>query len=301
MKKLYYLFFLAVIAAFAACGGDDATEAEGNGGNGGNGGSGNPPTGITMERLAGSWQAIHAKGTASDKGYEYDIDTKELTGLDSLDAPVLIILQPNGNYNSYNPEFTDYAYLNGIRVPSAHRWRSKGIYNTSGVGKALLVGRQLQLTDNDGDRYSILLEIVSLTDRQLVIKYNEEGFGSITVTYGRDGEGADYYKYTYINHNPQMTGRWRMTGCSENGAPIGFDYYFNADGTGYSSGNQMAFTFQHDYTGYFTLTFNNGYSASGYISIYGNKPGAYAEATYRWSDGYNSHYMTFEKISDETH
>lgn len=302
-KYLWSLLALTVMAAFSmsltACGDDDEDGGAGSGGN--TSGGKDTPTGITMSRLAGTWQAIEASGT----GYDGQVSTKELTGLDSLDTPVLIVLQPDGRYKSYDPDYRDYTYINGIQVPAAYAWRPKGIYGAgSGEGTAMLVGRQLQLTDDGGNIYSILLEIVSLTEQRLIVKYRDSD-GAITVTYGRDGDGADYFRYPYINHAPKLTGRWRMTYCSEDGAPVGYDYYFNADGNGYSTGDQKTFTYTHDATGRFTITFSGGgYSSEcyGYITISGNQPGAEAEVHYHWNDNYSKeNYIQFQKISDETY
>jgi len=303
MKMKNYLYSLLVImtsmvmvTGLVACGGDDDS---GNSGN--TSGGTDTPTGITMSRLAGTWQAIEASGT----GYDGQVNTKELTGLDSLDTPVLIVLQPDGRYKSYDPDYRDYTYINGIQVPAAYAWRPNGIYGArSGEGTAMLVGRQLQLTDDGGNNYSILLEIVSLTEQRLIVKYRDSD-GAITVTYGRDGDGADYFRYPYINHAPKLTGRWRMTYCSEDGAPVGYDYYYNADGTGYSTGDQKTFTYTHDATGRFTIAYSGGgygLECYGYITITGNKPGAGAVGHYYWNNNNSKeNYIQFQKISDETY
>ena len=144
---------------------------------------------VNMQNLAGTWQSIHAKGYNSKDNRYYE--TKTLSGLDSLDAPVLMTLNTNMTYISYWPSWSswDGQYNNSPDFT----WRKSGIYGAGGDGTILLVGKQLQLTDDYGSSYCLRMTITSLTSKRLVGRI-DWGYGDYDiVTYGRDGDGADYF------------------------------------------------------------------------------------------------------------
>lgn len=249
---------------FAACGGDDGS---GSGNN--SGGDGGNDDGITISKLAGTWQAISAQGT-SEYSSNGSIDTKEIWGLDSLDVPALVTVSPNSTFVAYRPNYTEWGYYNGIEVPVAFTWKKgdMGIL-PNGDGTVLLIGNQIQLNDSYGSNYATSATITSLTDKRLIIKIKEGG-DDISVTYGRDGDGANYFQYDYINKHPSLVGNWVLTECDEYGAPIGSIFTFNSNGTGYY-GNGYSFTYSHEYTGEFSVNYDNGPRVKGMITVDGSE------------------------------
>ena len=186
---LIVLCGMMMVTSFAACGGDDDNGVNNGGNNGGNNGDVNPSTGISIANLAGNWQAIAAKGVSR---YDGPIDTKEIWGLDSLDMPVLITINPNSTFVSYSPQFHNYYqwhYINGEPYPFSYTWEKRGPFGSSGEGSVLLIGNQLQLTDNYGSSYTVKVTITSLTSTRMVCSVNDESIEG-TITYGRDGDGA---------------------------------------------------------------------------------------------------------------
>lgn len=247
-NSIWYLVLVVMcITSLAACGGDDGGSANNNGENGGNGKGGN-----TTEKLVGTWQAIQAQGTDYDRTF----NTTEIYGIDSLDVPGVVIINPNNTYTSYNPTFAyeNYRYLNGIHVPFGHTWLQGGNHGGgAGEGSVLLIGNNLQLNDSQGSYYSYACNISNLTSNRLVISVHS-GSENFQVTYGRDGDGAMYYQYPYINKNPSLVGNWTLAECDENGAPIGSVYTFNNNGTGQVL--NVPFTYTLETTGEFTIDLN---------------------------------------------
>lgn len=141
---------------------------------------------VNLQNLVGTWQAIYAKGTR----YNRIIDTKTLDGLDSLAVPVLMILNANQTFVAYNPK---WEYPNGAHDNwPVYTWQKGDNKLPNGDGSFLLVAKQLQLVDSYRDEYSLSMMIQSLTAKRLVVKYYYDG-EDCTVTYGRDGDGADYF------------------------------------------------------------------------------------------------------------
>ena len=250
MKKIIksmsiMLCSMMMATVFTACGGDDDNGSPISGG----GGTDNPQT-TTKAKLVGTWQAVAAKGYYNDR----TVDTKELWGLDSLSSelPPLIIINSDGTFESYRANFTSWKYINGREYPSAYTWKKSGPSHSSGEGKYLLVGNQIQLNDNYGYSYSTNATIVSLTNDRMVLRAMD-GNTDITVTYSRDGYGAEYFTYPYVNRNIQYAGDWILTSCDNGTGAIGSTFTFNSDGTGYSKGYDANFTFNLESTGEFTL------------------------------------------------
>lgn len=271
---LIVLCGMMMVTSFAACGGDDDNGVNNGGNNGGNNGDVNPSTGISIANLAGNWQAIAAKGVSR---YDGPIDTKEIWGLDSLDMPVLITINPNSTFVSYSPQFHNYYqwhYINGEPYPFSYTWEKRGPFGSSGEGSVLLIGNQLQLTDNYGSSYTVKVTITSLTSTRMVCSVNDESIEG-TITYGRDGDGADYFKYTYVNHNPSVVGSWTLMQCTEKGAPIGSTMIFNSNGQGSIPGDGRTFTYTHNTTGEFVINFSDGWTIQGMISVTGTVASGY--------------------------
>ena len=221
---------LMMVAAMAltisACGGgDDGSSATNNNNNGGNGSPGQG--GSTMEQLVGTWQAIQAQGTVNWR----TVNTKEIYGIDSLHVPAVLTVNANNTYISYCASFPyeSYRYINGIIVPMGNIWYQEGNRGGNGEGSILLIGNSLQLNDSRGNDFSYSLTISSLTSNRLTLRLNE-GSTDVSVTYGRNGDGAEYYKYPYINHNPSFVGSWTLTESTDRTAPIGSTYTFNSNG-----------------------------------------------------------------------
>lgn len=249
MKKLInfmsiMLCCMMLTTAFTACGGDDDSGSPISGG----GSIDNPQT-TTKSKLVGTWQAIYAKGYDGNHG---PVDTKEIWGLDSLELPPLVIINSDGTFESYWADLSSWKYINGREYPFSYTWRKQGPYGGSGEGNYLLVGNQIQLNDNSGHTYSINATITSLTNDRMLCSYktyNED----VTITYSRDGYGAEYFTYPYVNRNIQYAGDWILTSCDNGTGAIGSTFTFNSDGTGYSKGYDANFTFNLESTGEFTL------------------------------------------------
>ena len=249
---------MMLTTAFTACGGDDDSGSPISGG-----GSTDGTQTTTKEKLVGTWQAVAAKGYHNDR----TVDTKEIYGLDSLSGllPPLIIINSDGTFESYRASWTSYKYINGSEYPSSYSWRKSG---GSGEGTYLLVGNQIQLNDSYGYSYSTNATIVSLTNDRMVLHAMEGTFADITVTYGRDGYGAEYFTYPYVNRNIQYAGDWILTYCSDESAPIGATFTFNNDGTGcINSPYDVNFTFFLESTGEFTIDFDEIWHHQGIIHI----------------------------------
>ena len=253
---------MMMTTAFTACGGDDDSGSPISGG----GSTDNPQT-TTKAKLVGTWQAVAAKGYYNGR----TVDTKEIYGLDSLSGllPPLIIINSDGTFESYRANFTSWKYINGREYPSAYIWNKSGPSHSSGEGKYLLVGNQIQLNDNYGYSYSTNATIVNLTNDRMVLHAMEGTFADITVTYGRDGYGAEYFTYPYVNRNIQYAeyaGDWILDHCSNANAPIGAIFTFNSDGTGcINSPYDVNFTFNLASTGEFYLYFDEYWYEKGMI------------------------------------
>ncbi len=207
MKKLInfmsiMLCSMMMATAFTACGGDDD-------GGSSSGGGGSTDNSTTKAKLVGKWQAIAAKGTFSRNGYNYkDINTKEIYGIDSLySTPALIIINSDGKFESFHAELSNYKIINGTSYPFAYSWRKQGAYHGGdGEGTYTLEGNQIQLNDNAGSPFSIKATINSLTNDRLIlhiVSEDDEGkcHENVIVTYGRDGDGVEYFTYPYLNWN----------------------------------------------------------------------------------------------------
>lgn len=251
MKKLInfmsiMLCCMMLTTAFTACGGDDDSGSPISGG-----GSTDGTQTTTKAKLVGTWQAVAAKGYHNAR----TVDTKEIYGLDSLSGllPPLIIINSDGTFESYRANFTSWKYINGREYPSAYTWKKYGPGSGIGEGGYLLVGNQIQLNDDRGYSYSTNATIVNLTNDRMVLHAMEGTFADITVTYSRDGYGAEYFTYPYVNRNIQYAGDWILTSCDNGTGAIGSTFTFNSDGTGYSKGYDANFTFNLASTGEFTL------------------------------------------------
>jgi len=274
MKKLInfmsiMLCCMMLATAFTACGGDDDNGSPISGG-----GSTDGTQTTTKEKLVGTWQAVAAKGYNNGR----TVDTKEIYGLDSLSGllPPLIIINSDGTFESYRANFTSWKYINGREYPSAYTWRKSGPSHSSGEGKYLLVGNQIQLNDNYGYSYSTNATIVSLTNDRMVLRAMEGTFADITVTYGRDGYGAEYFTYPYVNRNIQYAGDWILTECSDESAPIGATFTFNNDGTGcIKPPYDVNFTFFLESTGEFSIYFDEIWRHQGIIHITDTEAGGF--------------------------
>lgn len=184
--------------------------------------------------------------------------------------PPLIIINSDGTFESYKANFTSWKYINGKRYPSAYTWKKSGPSHSSGEGKYLLVGNQIQLNDNDhykyGYSYSTNATIVSLTNDRMVLHAMDGNYRDITVTYSRDGYGAEYFTYPYVNRNIQYAGDWILDYCSNKNAPIGAIFTFNSDGTGcINSPYDVNFKFNLASTGEFYLYFDEYWDEKGMI------------------------------------
>lgn len=151
---------------------------------------------VNMTNLAGTWQAIYAKGT-SDFGIR-SIDTKRLGGLDSLAIPVLMILNADNTFISYNPKW-EYPHSADDNWP-VYTWKQGDNKLPNGDGTILLIGKQMQLIDSYRSEYALSMSIQSLTAKRLVVQYTYDG-ENCTVTYGRDADGADYFSSNPSNSN----------------------------------------------------------------------------------------------------
>jgi len=275
-RKKTRLLALSLLFLFAACGGDDGGST-----NNGNGGEGNPEL---SGKLLGTWQAIQAQGTY----YDWTFNTTEISGIDSLNVPGMVIINPNNTYISYNATFAfeDYSYINGIFVPFKHIWQQRGNHGGgAGEGSVLLIGNNLQLNDRQGSYYSYAFNISKLTSNRLVISVQSK-FEDFQVTYGRDGDGVKYYQYPYINKNPSLVGSWTLAECSENGAPIGAVYTFNNNGTGQVSNEPFTYTLNP--TGEFTIDMNGG-RRMGRITVTSTTVYGY----YSYQNSTNQYYIKF--------
>lgn len=282
---------MIMATAFTACGdGDDS------GGSVNNGGS-TDDTQITKSKLVGTWQAISAKGIFTKGSYNRrPIDTKEIYGLDSLDTPPLIIINSDGTFESYVANLSNYRYINGISYPFSYSWRKQGPKGGSGEGTYLLVGNQIQLNDKAGSTYSINATITSLTNDRLILQSvisDGENYENVNITYSRDGNGADYFTYPYVNRNIKYAGDWILTSCDNETGALGSTFTFNSDGTGYfklpNDNESINFTFNLASTGEFTIFFDNVWYNKGMIHIDDTK------ATGYYMDGNKYVYFTFTR------
>lgn len=262
MKKLInfmsiMLCSMMMTTAFTACGGDDDNGSPISGG-----GSTDGTQTTTKAKLVGTWQAIHAKGFYTEGAF----DTKEIYGLDSLELPPLVIINSDGTFESYWADLSSWKYINGREYPFSYTWRKQGPCGGSGEGNYLLVGNQIQLNDNSGHTYSINATITSLTNDRMLCSYKTYNENVITITYSRDGYGAEYFTYPYVNRNIQYAGDWILTSCSDESAPIGATFTFNNNGTGcINSPYDVNFTFFLESTGEFYLYFDEYWDEKGMI------------------------------------
>ena len=247
---------------------------------------------VNIQNLSGTWQAIRAKGTY-DGGQA--IDTKTLGGLDSLALPVLMVLNANQTFESYNPKW-EYPHGADDNWP-VYSWRKGDNKLPNGDGTVLIVGKQLQLIDSYRDEYALSMMIQSLTAKRLVVKYNFDG-ENCTVTYGRDGDGADYFSGSggsSVEDKSKLVGTWTMASCSEDDAPVGNAFTFNSDGTGsywnpyYNAYSTFTYTFSSD--GSFTMRFSQGEHISGKLNVSGNS----ASGTYHYTYDPTTYTVTFRK------
>ena len=197
-KSLAWLLMCLCALTFAACGGDDGDETKAPDTNGGTPTNPNEELAVNIQNLAGTWQAISAKGTT----YDGIVDTKRLGGLDSLAIPVLMILNDNMTFNAFYPRW-EYPHSPADNLPT-FTWKKGDNKLPNGEGTVLLVGKQLQLIDSYSDEYSLSMSILSLTSMRLVIKYFYDG-ENCTVTYGRDGDGVDYFSSNSSGNNGSGT------------------------------------------------------------------------------------------------
>lgn len=187
LKSLAWLMMCLCALTFSACSSDDGNEKTEPGTNGGTPSNPNEELAVNIQNLAGTWQAISAKGTDSEGK---TINTKTLSGLDSLDVPVLMNLKSDMTFVAYTPRWNDY---NGQYTNSPNfTWKKGDGILPNGDGSILLVGKQLQLIDSYRDEYAISVIIQSLTSKRLTVYYSAWG-ESYTVIYGRDGDGVDYF------------------------------------------------------------------------------------------------------------
>ena len=244
---------------------------------------------VNLQNLVGTWQAIYAKGTS----YDGIIDTKTLGGLDSLALPVLMVLNANQTFVSYNPQW-EYPHGRHDNWP-VYTWKKGDNTLPHGEGSFLLVAKQLQLIDNE---YTLSMMIQSLTEKRLVVKYYYDG-EDCTVTYGRDGDGADYFSGnsggggSSTDAKSKLVGTWTMTACSQRGAPVGSDFTFKSDGTGYyvEDGQQINFNYTYTSDGNFIITYDGGWRVLGTLNVSGNT----ASGTYSDEESSGSYTFTFKK------
>ena len=187
LKSLAWLMMCLCALTFTACGGDDDDEKKEHGTNGGTPSNPNEELAVNIQNLTGTWQAISAKGTGSEGEI---INTKTLGGLDSLAVPVLMIINADMTFSSFNPRW-EYPHSPDDNWP-VFTWKKGDNKLPKGDGTVLLVGKQLQLIDSYDSDYSLSMSIQRLTSMQMVIRYFFDG-EDCTVTYGRDGDGADYF------------------------------------------------------------------------------------------------------------
>lgn len=246
---------------------------------------------VNLQNLVGTWQAIYAKGT----DYDEIIDTKTLGGLDSLAVPVLMILNANQTFVAYNPKW-EYPHSAHDNWP-VYTWRKGDNKLPNGDGSFFLVAKQLQLVDSYRDEYSLSMMIQSLTAKRLVVKYYFDG-EDCTVTYGRDGDGADYFGNGGGSTSPsnKLVGSWVMTSCSERYAPVGCPFIFRSDGSGYYIDEDndyidCSYTLASD--GSFTIISSGGRRVSGKLTFSGDV----ASGTYSKSGSSTTYTFTLTKVS----
>lgn len=98
---------------------------------------------------------------------------------DSLDAPQLMVLKADRTFEVYEPEFnwnSDYTQY------TSYTWQKSGNSPfTTGEGTFILIGKQLQLTDNYGGDYGYLINIDKLTTTELQGHGNSSGYNETFV------------------------------------------------------------------------------------------------------------------------